>query len=444
MKKLVSVLCMALSVLTAVLCGCGGGGNSTVLGKDDHATIRVIAGGTQWQGTYLENLTDFVNDFNDGKLGQAAKDLKITIDLKPMSDMESSFPPKLRSSSYPHLMLFDRFGTPEYVNNDFILDLTDILAARNADLSVFTEAAMTELQAGGKTYGLPIDLDLWGIYVNTDMVDKYNEDNPATPITLDNDWTWVEFLDIAKKLTVVSGDSKVAGYYTGDLHEHFYKYFLTTGENFLGAGNVPNMDSGAAKAVLEFFKDMKDSGISKNVEDIGFPRGQVAMYTEATYYADYIKRMNSSMHYKFMPMPKAERAGYTFANAQSGGMFGGFGLVVPKPVAKYRDEVYDSYVERTVDLIEWWTMGEGARQWASYTDTMPALNSLQQDEELMSSQVMQDASVLVPQYKIRPQLPGYLNYQIYTVNSNVTAFLDGSRSLEDTLTRLKDTSYLLG
>ena len=73
---------------------------------------------------------------------------------------------------------------------------------------------------------------------------------------------------------------------------------------------------------------------------------------------------------------------------------------------------------------------------------MPALTSLQDDEELMDVQTLKDASAFVDSYQIRPQLPGYMNYQIYTINSNVSAYLSG-RSIEDTISGLKDTSYLL-
>ena len=61
----------------------------------------------------------------------------------------------------------------------------------------------------------------------------------------------------------------------------------------------------------------------------------------------------------------------------------------------------------------------------------------------MDVQTLKDASAFVDSYQIRPQLPGYMNYQIYTINSNVSAYLSG-RSIEDTISGLKDTSYLLG
>lgn len=86
---------------------------------------------------------------------------------------------------------------------------------------------------------------------------------------------------------------------------------------------------------------------------------------------------------------------------------------------------------------------QGASYWSQYNDTMPALESLQDDEELMDVQTLKDASAFVDSYQIRPQLPGYMNYQIYTINSNVSAYLSGGRSIEDTISGLKDTSYLL-
>ena len=445
MKKFLAVISMTMMLVAAMFTGCSGG-SADVLLEGDHATLRLMAGGTQWQGTYLENLRDFVNAFNDGELGEAAQALNVTIDLDVVSDMSSTYPTRLRSESrYPHLMLFDRFNTPEYAENDFILDLNDYFEEREIDTSLFTSAAMTEMVYDGVTYGLPVDLDLWGIYVNMDMVEAYNETaSDADDIVLSNDWTWTEFFEIAKKLTSGSGDEMVGGYYVGDIYEHFYKFFLTTGEDFLTADNTPNMDTGAARAVLEFFKELTDAGISRNVEDIGFPREQIAMYTEATYYASYIERMNSDLSYKFMPMPKAERSGYTFENASLGGMFGGFGLVIPKPIERIRNDAYYSYVERALDVLEWWTVGEGASYWSQYNDTMPALESLQDDEELMDVQTLKDASAFVDSYQIRPQLPGYMNYQIYTINSNVSAYLSGGRSIEDTIRGLKDTSYLLG
>ena len=146
MKKSLSVVFVAALTVTVACSGCAGGGNTSVLKDGDHAELRLMAGGTQWQGTYLENLTDFVNDFNDGKLGEEAKALNITITLDPVSDMASTYPTRLRSATrYPHLMLFDRFNTPEYVNNDFILDLTGMFQERNIDASLYTPAAMTEM-----------------------------------------------------------------------------------------------------------------------------------------------------------------------------------------------------------------------------------------------------------------------------------------------------------
>lgn len=446
MKKLMLLL-MSLIMAFSVCTGCGKGGD-TVLGENEHATIRFLAGGTQWQGTYLANLQSFIDDFNDGKLGEAAKALNMTIELDKAADMDSTFPMRLRSETrYPHVLLFDRFNTPTNVQNDFLLDVTDRFENAGIDLGKFTQSAVSEMKVADKVYGAPIDLDLWGIYVNLGHVEAYNESHADAPITLHNDWTWTEFLDIAEKLTVRDGNSvSRAGYAAGDLQEHYFKYFLTTGEEFLTDGNRPNMDAPAAKATLEFMKKIQDANVSKSVEDIGFPRGQVSMMTRSVYYADYIEKINNGqtdkVRYRFMPFPKAESAGYTLDKATESGMLGGFGLVVPKPIAKLQTDAYYSYADRSVKLIKWWTQGEGAALWAKYTNTMPALSQLQQNEELMEFSVLRDAAQFVNKYKIRPQVGGFMNYQIYTINNNVRSYLDGKSSVNETLSALKDNTYL--
>ena len=117
MKKFLAVISMTVMLVAAMFTGCSGG-SADVLQEGDHATLRLMAGGTQWQGTYLENLRDFVDAFNDGELGEAAQDLNVTIELDVVTDMSSTYPTRLRSESrYPHLMLFDRFNTPEYAEN---------------------------------------------------------------------------------------------------------------------------------------------------------------------------------------------------------------------------------------------------------------------------------------------------------------------------------------
>ena len=89
MKKFLAIISMAVMLVAAMLSGCSGG-SAEVLQEGDHATLRLMAGGTQWQGTYLENLRDFVDDFNDGKLGEAAQALNVTIELDVVTDMSST------------------------------------------------------------------------------------------------------------------------------------------------------------------------------------------------------------------------------------------------------------------------------------------------------------------------------------------------------------------
>ena len=60
----------------------------------------------------------------------------------------------------------------------------------------------------------------------------------------------------------------------------------------------------------------------------------------------------------------------------------------------------------------------------------------------MGVSVLKDAVAFVDSYQIRPQLAGFMNYQIYTINSNVSAYLNGSKTIDATLSGLKSTTYL--
>ena len=49
MKKFLAVISMTMMLVAAMFTGCSGG-SADVLQEGEHATLRLMAGGTQWQG----------------------------------------------------------------------------------------------------------------------------------------------------------------------------------------------------------------------------------------------------------------------------------------------------------------------------------------------------------------------------------------------------------
>ena len=93
MKKIIAMVVSCLLVLPmALFAGCNGGGEN-----DDE--IEMWAGG-QWTGDDLQNLREFINDFN------ADNELGFTIKLTPKAELEVSLSAALATGNAPDLLVF--------------------------------------------------------------------------------------------------------------------------------------------------------------------------------------------------------------------------------------------------------------------------------------------------------------------------------------------------
>lgn len=419
MKKILSVmlvLVMAFSV--SGLVGCVGN-------KKD--TLTMIAGG-QWVGDDYANLKKFIDEYN------TEKPHGYKIDLTYESNLETALAGAVISGDVPDMVIWDRFNTPTYSNNDYLLEVEDSIAADKIDLSIYHPEAIKELQFNGHTYGLPLDLDTWGVFVNLDMIKEYN-DNPAnlsTKITVDADgklspdWTWEEMLEIAKKLTKRSGDTiSVAGYSAGDMEQHLFKFAVSAGTDIVKDGKT-NFNTEQTKDILRFYKQVLDANVygGSLQEENSFPSKKIAMVNKSTYYGGYIKRMNPSLNFQFMPQPKYSKEG-----GKNASMIGGYGIVYPKP---YEEDMTKSWKERhdvAWEFTKWWlTEKENALKWSKVSQTLPAITALYEDEFIKTNPTLANAASFVKDYKIRPQVSGYLQLQVNVINSEIKSYLNTVKS----------------
>ncbi len=442
MKKLLSLIlamCMILCCFTA----CGGndtpdtseapsGGDNAI---ETDNTITLWAGG-QWTGTDLQNLNAFVADYNK------TNTLGLTVEVIEKSDMESALATAVRNNKVPDVLIWDRFNTPAYSEQNALLDISEYITRDNIDLSVFNESAMQELYYDGKYYGLPLDLDVWGVFVNMDMVDAYNAANPSTPITLNDDWTWDDMYEIAKKLTVTTnGSMSVAGYAGHVTHQHLFKYMCSQSQDFLTADGEPNFGTQQTKDILEFFSKIggAGNGIWENglCEKSNFTAGQLAMIDQSLYFTDYIERYSPDMNYKFMPQPRYSVNGTTPDGSVNGGMLGGFGIAFPKPHDRYVDDAFYAKFEKSWAFAKDWLLNEELQtKWSQTTGTLPALKALYTSDAITSDETLARAASFVPNYRIRPQIPAFLTLQTQVIDQQIKAYTEGKVSLEQTISNM--------
>jgi multiple sugar transport system substrate-binding protein len=104
----------------------------------------------------------------------------------------------------PDIMMLNTGQFEAFGSRDALAALDDRIAAESYDLSIYWPPAVEGIKIDGKTYGLPKDISDHVVYLNTDLFAAAGVELPA------DEWTWDDFRDIAKQLTVdTDGDGNV-------------------------------------------------------------------------------------------------------------------------------------------------------------------------------------------------------------------------------------------
>lgn len=423
--SLVAIVAMCLS-MTLVLSGCPSPNN----GRDEN-TILLWAGG-QWTGTDAENLKAFIEWYNKNN------DQGLTIELKIITDFEQTFAGAMNTNTGPDLMIWDRFNTPSYAYDEVLLPLDEYIARDGIDASKFNSTAYNEMNYLGIQYGLPLDLDMWGVYVNMDIVDAYNEQNPDAPITCfwnedgsDRlDWTWDDLLDTATKLKglkyqVAGTNVEVKSGFDGkDVNEFFYHNYVSTGGDFFDAQGNTSVNNKKGEDLLDYFHKLYNNTYTEGyVSEMAFVQGQLAMYYRPTYFISYLRKYASNVNVRYMPQPK-----YPGEGGANRGVLGGYGLAIPKPIyEKNMDEAWEAKVERCWDFIQDWVYNEeNMLKWSEISSTVPALKSTHTNPIITNNKVLKDTVPYADTYTTRPSVPGWKDVQVNVFNSYVASFCKGA------------------
>lgn len=440
MRKLfgkVLTACLALLLCgTVTACGLSDDGLDA---SGNVARINMWVGGSEWSGRNLRNLETFINAYN------AAKPDGFTVKLSRKDDLEKAFQTARTQGSQPDIMLWDRFNTATNVVSDYLYPVSDLIERDNVDTSVFYAPAMQEMRYGGETYGLPVDVDVWGTYVNMDMVEAYDASHSdKVGGLLKADWTWNDLLTVAKALKT----STVAGYSSGDQEQHLFKYYVSTGHGAeylkpidAAKGKYEtNFDNDWTREVLRFFKQVKDANVGGKQEDTSFTSKVLAMVNKPLYYNNYILNDGKVTNYKFLPQPKPSAEG-----GVNGGMVGGYGLAFPKPDDKNKTKAWEARHEAAWKFTKWLTTQKANMlAWSKQIGSLPALTEALNDASCVEGNtVLSDARAYVsatdghgnPVYITRPQVPNFLTLQTDVINAQVPLYLNGG-SLDDCIRNL--------
>lgn len=409
MKKRLLVSVLALVLALGTLSGCGGGSKNEI-------TVWVEAIGSE--KAVLDNFETYFNENND---------MGYTMKFKQVESVSKELTTSNLNGTSPDLVLWPRWET--VTKSSLIKDLSaEIEKSENIKLTDFNDKARSELELGGKVYGIPTDLDAWGLWCNNDLMDG-NE----PPVT------WAELTALTKTLTSGSGADTVVGLDAYNLRGQFYSFMLSAGATLVDtSGEIPKINintsnvsdksyTDAASVVDLFAELMRATGTPAEYEsDQKFIEGKVAMKFAPSNFNKTVELMSgSAMNLTFAGYPaKSESEGAVC------GMLGGFSLAVPSIRS----------LERSFPVIEWWLSDENLTEYCRSYDLLAAKTTVQDADYVKDSQVLTALKEMLPACNVRPIAQGYSNVE----SSVIFAAMDGLREfLRDGKGTLKTTDDVL-
>lgn len=458
------------SVMLLGLCACGGGGTANNYSQyEDGRLVLNIWAPDQYAGSAVkQKFQAFLDKFN---ATDEMKELNVKLKFQPVTQLPTTLKTACMSGpqKMPDIVIWDRFATPS--NTSYLLPLDDMIAEDKVDTTKFFGEAYTELTVEGKQYGLPLDADPWGIYVNMDLVDEYNKNAAeADKIDVDDLNTWTKLLDAAEKLTVRDGKTVIrSGLNTTSADGQFFSFVYTGtgelidtdkdsetyGDTVMKEGAANMMNDGQSLRVydtLAFFKEL----YTKNLCNTGhggtdaFGNGLCAMTYGSIYFPQELSGYPLK-NYKMIPYPARDRTylqgennaevlspdeedKFGMKNGQVGGMLGGYGLAIPQPVNKaMQTEEWKTHVDKAWEVIKLWLLNDEMNElYFTECEAITCRQDLWTNEFYSQDGVMKDIIPYLSYYKMRPGVAGYETFESSVVRSEIQALREGSQTVLNT------------
>lgn len=448
MKKLIT--CFLMFILCfSVFAGCTAKSDDGMTA--DGKYLLTIWGGDEYTGETGAKFISFLEKFNASTV---ANDLGVEFRFKQQNSLPTSLGAAIQAGQSPDIVLWDRYMTPSYKNILQPIDayLSDISAS---NLEKLNREAFNELKYDSVTYGLPLDLDPWGLYINQDYVDKHNEGKSVTDanyVDTANIKTWSQLKKVAKSLTKYNGDKvEVAGLNTTSMDGRFYAYALTSGVELIDLStkqtvlkNPLDEASWRIRDTISYFKDMYEANVCSDAlgGENAFVSENLAITYGSMFFPQILKGISSKeINLTFIPFPKRDMIYYRtgggadtastlidpdevvngIVNGQYGGMLGGYGLALPKPQSIDLTPKKEARMKLAFDVInEIIFNDEINKMFYQTTEQITTRNDLvASDNFYQTNKLLSQAIKEIDSFKIRPNISGYEAFESTVVRAQL-------------------------
>lgn len=299
-KKIIKKLLMMSTTIilgTSLLTGCNSNNTDETKVSDNanQTTIKFA----MWDNIDEEN--NFIKAFEEKN-----QDIKVDLMVIPSDNYSEKLNSMIAGKSAPDVILAWECDINRFAKNGAIEKLDDYLESSNIDTNDFIPAVsdLTKITEG--SYGLPWCYASEILYYNKDMFDAAGVEYP------NDTWTWEDFREAAKKLTIKDGSNVTQwGATTIDIPGVWYSQIGQTGDKVVDAEGNIILGDGAKKA-LQFEYELinedkvvpEPSGATGNAVDL-FTAGKAAMTRTGSWFIGSYKEIKD-FNWDISVLPKGD------------------------------------------------------------------------------------------------------------------------------------------
>lgn len=393
------------------------------------AAAKELEAWSQMTGLAQESTKGILDNYNKAnKKGLTVKFVYIPVTQGSQSD--EKLLTAVAGGNPPALHYADRFTVPQFAQQGFFSDITDLAQTAGVKGEDYYPFAWDEATYKAKIYALPFDTDTRALWYNKDIMTEAGVDPEKPPTTLD------ELRTVTAKLTKKDGTGQVTRYGFNPLYDQAWAY--TWGFAFKGEFQDPNTKKITTAhpnniKAMQFVKDFVDeigvdnvdamisacAGTACNDQNDYFWTGQSAMTCSGNWKVAQAHKYKPDVKYGVVPMPGPDGA------APFASWAGGWSWAIPKG---YKD------LEGAFDALSYLCGNEGQLKYCKDTYHIPTNVKASQDPFFREDPWHAVFMDLLPVSHTRPPVPvGSLLW-----DSLFTAFRDeiphGKKTPEQALT----------
>ncbi|ROR73124.1 alpha-1,4-digalacturonate transport system substrate-binding protein [Bogoriella caseilytica] len=310
-------------------------------------SLSIVQSGDGQQGGALQHMAD---------LYEEETGVQIDVVEVPNADLRTRLRNSAQAEDLP-AMAFSPNIDPVWT--DQMLDLTEI-----SESAGFYPELNLEDPNDGLIKSLPSTLTAVGMFVNVDL---WEEAGVEFPTTLEEEWSWDEFVDAATEV-VDSTDAEFG--LVMDSSAHRLRAFLHQfGSKSVWLEDGEAVTSPETATALEYFYDMHDSGfMPRSVWTAGddpsatFKSGRVAAYYSGSWQIADFEETVTEFEWMSVPMPQQPVRATNYGQASAFVAFDGTGVE-----------------EETLDFAEWFYSAENYEIYCEMSRCLPPMEGLDID-----------------------------------------------------------------